>query len=198
MRTKNLNVFELVDRLWDSILDKGHRPSPSDTWITFAQKQIQKNENADIYLIDRAIHIFKFEMKYLYKKPIRKTVKYMFGNHVMLFDTYGCYEHKLTMTTHDDERYNASLSVFCPYCNIKNLKTTTYEFTDMGKTSLEDYSKEIELKKHDEKSWNIVLKHKAFNDKWNRKENFKYFLNNITNFQYLKYKVSSIVKSLFY
>lgn len=171
MKTKN--QWELIDILWDSFLNtrsddkslvgKTIKSWSLDTLFPYSCEYDWEKKIA----IDR----FCFELRYCFQKPIRDTMKWIDGDHVMLYDRYACKKHRLVITTHDDSGYIPNASVFCPECNKDNMW--------YGKIKERNgaYPLEWEVIKNDD-DWKALMKWSKIRKKFNKKSNRRHKLSN--------------------
>lgn len=105
---------------------------------------------AESYLINQAVGAFLYEYLIVLKKPNRSTVEHLYGDHIMLYDCFGCQKHKVIITVSHMDGSGASedATVFCPLCNWKILKSN-YENTIQHKLT---YVPESHWHYHERKS----------------------------------------------
>lgn len=162
---KKLSKWDILDYLWQEIYNdaKNNVEYPKDLKIkdwALSKTQPFINQVKSSYTIEGAIESFCFEINYCVVKPNRDTLKWSDGDHATLYDQYTCKDHKLVVTTHDDERFIPGGTVFCPECNkdiLRENKTFPYEYRILSDSEFTDY-----------------MKYSEFVKKWNRKENRKY------------------------
>jgi hypothetical protein len=66
---------------------------------------------------------FLFEATYCIVEPDRSTVKWINGEHALLYDQYLCEKHGILIMTRDDYlNYHDGQTVFCPKCNEDKLR----------------------------------------------------------------------------
>lgn len=175
-----VSKFDILDHLWDmhenlvksmqeknyenSILHRFLKDISRTTWAIITARS--KFPDVPEYLIECAIECFQYEQKYLFHKPNRETMSWMFGEHASLYDVFGCKIHHLTITTHDDERFIDGQTIFCPKCNEKILNK---------EINFDDYSDITSSKE----LWEFILGQEKFYKQYYRKLAVEEFFNNL-------------------
>jgi hypothetical protein len=164
---KELSVWDLKDMLWakfESFYDmKDNQLDPKATWEDLADMCLPKNVDKNSREI--AILKMRFEVKYVFRSPNNKTMKWLYGEHAMLYDVFGCKEHRFICTTHDDERFSLEQTIFCPKCN---------EPLFHSEKMRDEYIKWIDGEYLDEAKWNMVMKTSKWFKKYNTRQNLRY------------------------
>lgn len=139
-------------------------------------------KDTEDWIKDLALGRFLFELKYVIREPVY-TMKWLYGEHVNLFDVYGCKKHKWICTTHDDDCYIPNLTVFCPDCN-KDI---------VQESKIKDYKTMVEGKYLTDDEWQKTIDYSKIVKKYNRKENTKYWIKKWQEKGYLKYRISKLL-----
>lgn len=178
-------AFEITENIWDCFMYMAENQESSDfqdlSWDDLVNNC--SNDESPNWLKKLALNRFLFEKKYCWRKPIH-NMEWLHGDHVMLYDLYGCKEHRFTITTSDMSGQNTPdyVSLFCPYCNAENMsdgKQIEY---------IEYMSGEIE----DSEKWQATLKYSKWTKDWNRKENRKYKIKKF--FELWQYKIKKFLR----
>ena len=170
-KKKIIRTIELTDELWaywEKWLQEKELLQHDLTLGEWAKDVTEKTfgkDSMDSYQIIDGLNIFLYEKDIFLSKPDRSTMKWLHGEHAMLYDVYGCKLHETIVKTYDDERYDPYATVFCPACNVDRM----YQIGKM-RLNYEMLSSE-EFKSH--------LRMAKWQRKWNRKQNFKYRINKI-------------------
>ena len=179
MKKTKQTSWTILDKMWDNI----HSVNPSTKWREFAE--LCSESNTEEWIKNNALEKFLFESRYLFSKPNRDTIKWLWGSHAELYDIFGCKEHRFVCRTSDScDEYIDGLTVFCPECNEAHM-------------TAEKKNKYIELvrgKFCSVEEWKSYEKRSKWEKSWNRKQNFKYWLKKWTEKGYLQYRISSLFK----
>ncbi len=182
---KKQTAFEITENIWDCFMYMAENLESKDFEDLQWNDLVENCSNADSpdWIKKLALNRFLFENKYCFQKPIG-TMEWLHGDHVMLYDTYGCKEHRFTITTSDMVGQDTPnyVSLFCPYCNAENMKK--------GKQS--EYIEYMDGKVEDLETWKEVLKYSKWTKDYNKKENRKYKVKRF--FEKLKYKIQKVLK----
>lgn len=182
MKKKNsTTAWDILDTMWNSF----HDVDPKTKWRDFmnACSPVDVEE----YIKEMALEKFLFETKYLFSKPDRSTIKWLWGEHAMLYDIFGCSEHRFVCKTSDNyENYVDGLTVFCPECNDNW----------MTEEKKKDYISLVSGRFCTKEEWKSYIKTSKWYKQFNRKQNFKYKLNRLFREGYLKYYVLNFFKSM--
>lgn len=181
--------WDILDAMWDKFLTFRSKEDKEIlenlTWSDFVNSC--SPADAKDYVKDAALRHFQFEVKYLYGKPNRDTIRHLYGEHAFLYDVYGCEIHRFECVTHDDERYNDSLTLFCPTCN-KGIMFTKDQ---------DEYMSLIEGRYLTPENWEAVKRIAKFYKDYQRTSNFKYELKQWTQKGYIQYRIKDLFGKLF-
>ena len=113
--------LDVVDAMWDNILEEYVTVTEDTTWSEYAQacagaSRLRIREDVPSWFSEDAAQTWLWELTFLYSKPVR-TMEHYYGDHAMLFDVFGCKEHKLIVKTFDDDRMVYHSTILCPICN---------------------------------------------------------------------------------
>lgn len=174
MKKKKVHKLDIVDAMWDNI-DKMRTSTnvvvnKDTTWKEYillccVAKGLDISNLAD-WQLEHGAKSWLWEKEFLFRKPVR-TMKHFYGEHVMLYDVFGCKKHHVLVTTYDDSRIVWDATVLCPICNEENFQTIEPK----------EYPLEHRVVEDDEE-WEIQLlwaKNHKKDVKWS---NFKYRLKN--------------------
>lgn len=180
---KEIDSWTVLDGLWDALYlilksDKLEEVKHL-SWKEFAEKYVSDLGDKP-YFLSIALDRFHFERRFVFAKPNRGTMEHFHGDHISLYDVFGCHKHKITMTTHNDERYIEGATIFCPLCNEGIFKSNE---------SKESYENLLEFEKCSDEKWNHELRWKKSHEEWTSKENFKYYVRKYSDVSYLKFLV---------
>lgn len=184
MKNQNKSA-EIQDKMWEKWESfYGHSESIKGlTWEefknSFAAEGVKESE------LDSAFERFIFELKYLIRKPDYSSIKWLYGEHAMLYDVWGCEKHRFECVTHDDDRFMDIRSIFCPVCNEDKM-------TEENKNKYESL---VGAKYHTPEMWAEIMKISKWHKDYNRKENIKYWFKKWTEKGYLKYRLITLFKS---
>lgn len=182
---KEINAWDVVDGLWDFV-EKGNIEKVTGMNWQESVEYIFKRRDISNFSITEGVHKFLFEKKYFFSKPDRSTMKWLWGDHVSLFDLWGCDKHMFTIKTSDsyDDMIEGQ-TVACPFCNEKIMSKKGFvEYFNLGK-------------QRSWEEWKQLEKTAKWHRDWNRKENFKYRVRQLFEKGYLKYKINSFFSKLF-
>ena len=184
MKKTKSETFEILDNIWDSINHLNIQPET--TWNDVVN--VCSSENTKDYIKKWSLEKFLFETKYVFRKPNRETMEYLWGDHVSLYHSYGCKIHKFIGKSYDSyDRYIDGLTIFCPECNKEKFQDDK---------SKEKYIDLLDGKFCSDEEWKEYIRYSKFNNKIIRKENLKYKIKQWSNWHYIQYKFNLfIIKS---
>jgi len=182
---KEITAWDVLDALWDFIQTDKLSEVKGMNWANTI-KHIMKTENISDFSIEDGVKKFLYEKDYVFKKPNRLTMKWMWGSHAELYDIWGCEKHMFTLKTSDSyEEMIDGQTVFCPFCN-KDI---------MPAENFNRYVKQGFI--YNPEDWKRIKKTAKWHKDWDRKENFKYRINQLKDVNYLWYKIKYNIKKLF-
>lgn len=181
---KELNAWDVVDAIWD-FLNTGRTSEIKGMTWNEAVKYIMKTDNISHYSIEEGVKKWLYETNYYKGKPNRSTMRWLYGEHVLLYDIWGCEKHMFTLETSDDyEKHIEGQTVACPMCNKDIMRPEKFtEYLNMGNL-------------HGEIEWKQVMKRSKFHKAYIRKENFKYAIRHLFDEGYLTYKIKQFFSKL--
>jgi len=179
VKKNKTTAFDILDTMWDKL----HDIDPTTTWGSFVNDCSPSGESE--YVKVAALEKFLFESDIVFKKPNRKTIKWAWGEHALLYDVFYCEEHKFVCQSSDScHNYIEGLTIFCPECN-KDI---------FAKEKKDKYINMVEGHFYTPEEWKSFLRTKKFYRDFQRKENFKYRIKKWRDWSYIKYKLSLLVK----
>jgi hypothetical protein len=188
MKNKKVNAWDILDKVWDkfeSYYETDLSELKDASWQDFVNSCCPAE--TEEYIKVAALEHFLFEVKYLVHKPNRNTMKWLWGEHVMLYDVYGCSIHKFQCVTSDSyDKHIDGLTVFCPVCNADKM-------INDRKDKYENDVKGVYLT---DEEWNQALKISKWHKDYNRRVNFKYTLKKWINPSYAYYRIVYEIKKL--
>jgi hypothetical protein len=186
---KKIISWELKNKLWEKwesfYLIEDHNNSEYLKNLTFESLGDEVfPKDVEQWIKELALNRFKFELHFVMRKPI-ESLKWLYGEHAMLYDVFGCDKHKWTCVTHDDcDRYIEGLTVFCPECN-KDIF--------MNEEKRKEYESLVEGEFFTDDNWKKVMELSKWTKKWNRRQNFKYALKEWTRKGYVIYRIKRML-----
>jgi len=192
---------DIVDVLWDS-LEKHGTPDgvtvrEDTSWGEYVilcceNEGLSLSEDNSKYLVEGAVRSWLWEKEFIWRKPVR-SMEWLFGEHVMLYDTFGCKEHHVIVTTYDDSRIVWNSTVLCPVCNKENF----FSSNKAGEYRTGEYPLEWKIVSNDEE-WSSILKYSQWSKKYLRRSNFKFQVKQLfrwkRNWSLLKYRLKKLLK----
>ena len=184
---KKLSEHEiLINAIWKEwrsmVEQKDIQKYANISWMDIAHQAILHYANGEheVSYIESALESFKFEKQYMLHQP-DSTLKYMWGEHAMLYDTLGCAKHKILMTIHWDCELSVSgLRMFCPECNKDKF---------LGASHMDEYIKITDAEYLDDEQWATALRTAKWHQAYERKQNIKYRINKWFEKGYFKYRI---------
>jgi len=184
MKKTKSETFEILDNIWDSINHLNIQPET--TWNDVVN--VCSSEKTKDYIKKWSLQKFLFETKYVFQKPNRETMDYLWGEHAFLYHVFGCKTHKFVGKTYDDyDRYIEQLTVFCPECNKEIFKNEELET---------EYISLLDGKLCSNEEWEYFIKTAKIHRKFARKDYFKYRIQKLKNWNYIKYKINLFIIDL--
>lgn len=182
---KEITAWDILDGIWDFVENGNTEEIYGLNWQESVE-YIMKQHDISKFSVEEGVKKFLFEKEYFFKKPNRKTMKWLWGDHVLLFDLWGCDKHMFTIETSDS--YDCMIdgqTVACPFCNEKNMSAKGFvEYHKLGK-------------QRSWEEWKKIRKTAEWHRKQIRKENFKYCFNRLFEKGYLKYRIAVFFSKLF-
>ena len=119
---KKVGSWELLDIFW-SIWRNIDPDNPNNNTRKLSEYLRDETPSLDLkysWTFEIALGKFVFELGFLTHKPIRNTVKHLYGSHGELYDVWGCEKHKVLIKSSDNS-YDCvqNGTIFCPLCNEK-------------------------------------------------------------------------------
>ena len=154
---KKVDSWELLDIFWSiwRNIDPDNLNKGTLKLSEYFRDETASLDLEDSWTFEDALRKFAFELGFLTHKPIRDTVKHLYGSHGELYDVWGCEKHKVLIKSSDNiYDYVENGTIFCPLCNEKKFykpledysypwwKVSDYEWESRMKIS-ESYYKDI-------------------------------------------------------
>lgn len=181
MKRKKSEVFEILDNMWDFINHLNIQPET--TWNDILN--ICSSDNTKDYIKKWSLEKFLFETKYVFQKPKRETMDYLWGDRISLYHAYGCKIHKFIGKSYDSyDRYIDGLTIFCPECNKEKFKDNETK---------EKYINLLDGRFCSEEEYKDFIRYSKLNNKLIKKDNLKHVIKQLKNWKYIKYKINFFI-----
>lgn len=191
-KNKRITAWEVLDVLWekfDAVIKEAAQKEDLNKYKNITWQELTNlfaPPEADAMAKEFGMEHFRYEAHFVFRTPVR-SMKWLYGEHALLYDVFGCKEHKFTMVTHDDQGMILGQTALCPYCNSEN----------MIKGREEEYMKTVEGQTHSEEEWKQIMKISKWHKDYNRKEHIKYLFEQWTRKGYLQYRLRRLFESFF-